>query len=277
MFTHLRKNVKFSEKRARFYWAELILALKWLHDNKVLYRDLKPENIILGSDGHIKITDFGLSKMNINKENDLTFTFWGTPEYLAPEIISQKGHDKSVDWWSLGVILYEMLSGKAPFTHKNKQKVLHDVLKAPVSITKFSEKANDLITKLLIRDPKKRLGNGERDAYEIMEHPFFESINWDELARKEVTPPYIPKVKNKMDLRHIDPMFKEEKINDTPTQKKLRYSEKEKNHFNEFTYSKDHLINDTKAENEEDDLSQIVEEPEDSFVPANSDELELNL
>ena len=134
MFTHLRKKVKFPEKRARFYCAELVLALKGLHDNNVLYRDLKPENIIVGSDGHIKITDFGLSKMNIGKENDLTYTFWGTPEYLAPEIIEQKGHDKSVDWWSLGTILYEMLNGKPPFFDRNKRTVLKNVLNAKIEM-----------------------------------------------------------------------------------------------------------------------------------------------
>lgn len=111
-----------------------MLALKCLHDNKVLYRDLKPENIILGNDGHIKITDFGLSKMNIGKENDLTYTFCGTPEYLAPEIIEQKGHDKSVDWWSLGTIMYEMLNGKPPFFDRNKRTVLKNVLNAKIEM-----------------------------------------------------------------------------------------------------------------------------------------------
>jgi len=132
MFTHIRKKIRFPEKRARFYWAELVLALKWLHDKGILYRDLKPENILLGNDGHIKITDFGLSKMNLGGENDQTFRFWGTPEYLAPEIIGQKGHDKTVDWWSLGAILYEMLSGRPPFFNKNKRQVLQDILYAPI-------------------------------------------------------------------------------------------------------------------------------------------------
>lgn len=166
--------------------------------------------------------------------------------------------------------------GKAPFTNKNKQKVLKDVLKAPLPPNNLSKTANDLIEKLLVRDPKKRLGFGERDALDIMEHPFFEEIDWEKLALREVVPPFIPKVKKQDDLRHIDPLFKNEKVEDTPVEKKLRLSEKEKNHFNEFTYSRDLLINETKLE-PEGNLSQIVEEIEDSFDPANSEELELNL
>jgi serine/threonine protein kinase len=266
MFTHLRKNIKFSEKRARFYAAEMVLALKDLHDNKILYRDLKPENVILGSDGHIKITDFGLSKMNINKVNDLTFTFWGTPEYLAPEIIGQKGHDKSVDWWSLGTILYEMLAGRAPFANKNKQKVLRDVLKAPVLMKKsFSPKARDLLQKLLERDPKKRLGYGIKDAEELMEHPFFESIDWEKLKVHDVKPPYIPKVKKVDDLRHIDPLFKEEKVQDTPAQNQLSIGKKMVNHFDEFTYNKDHILVESKTQDvnsDNDNLSKILEDEE---------------
>lgn len=176
---------------------------------------------------------------------------------MAPEIISQKGHDKSVDWWSLGVILYEMLSGKAPFAHKNKQKVLNDVLKAPLPPFKFSENANDLLRRLLRRDPKKRIGHGEDGAEEIMNHPFFDSVDWEKLASREATPPYVPKVKKEDDLRHIDPMFKEEKLEDTPAEKKLRLSEKEKNHFNEFTYSKDTVINSMEITEEGDSLSKL--------------------
>ena len=175
------------------------------------------------------------------------------------------------------MILYEMLSGRAPFAHKNKQKVLNDVLKAPMPPFKFSENANDLLRRLLIRDPKKRIGYGDKDAEEIMLHPFFEQIDWEKLAQRNATPPYIPKVKKQDDLRHIDPMFKEEKIEDTPADKKLRLSEKEMNHFNEFTYSKDTVINSMEIEQDDDGLSQIIEEREDSFVPTNSEQLELNI
>lgn len=128
----------------------------------------------------------------------------------------------------------------------------------------FSDSARDLLTKLLERDPKKRIGHGEKDAFDIMEHPFFDSIDWDKLAKREVKPPYVPKVKRIDDLRHIDPLFKEEKVEDTPAISGLRLSQKEKNHFQEFTYSKEGHINQTAEYNsdEDDDLSQIIEDDE---------------
>lgn len=156
-----------------------------------------------------------------------------------------------------------MLVGRSPFTNKNKHKVLKDVLEAPILMKKsFSEEARDLLTKLLERDPKRRLGHSDRDALDIMEHPFFSSIDWDKLAVKDFKPPYIPKVKRIDDLRHIDPLFKEEKVEDTPTAGGLRLSEKERNHFKEFTYCKDGQFTQDVQYNSDDDndLSQILEE-----------------
>jgi serine/threonine protein kinase len=128
LFWHLRKDMKFSEKRARFYAAEIVCAIETLHANGIIYRDLKPENIILDSTGNLKITDFGLSKQGLGNDtqeaNAKTYSFCGTPEYLAPEIITGQGHDKAVDWWSLGALIYEMLSGRPPHYSKNRKQMM---------------------------------------------------------------------------------------------------------------------------------------------------------
>ena len=121
LFFHLRKEMKFNEDRTRFYAAEILLALECLHSNGIIYRDLKPENVILDSEGHIKLTDFGLSKLQITGDK-MAYTFCGTPEYLAPEIVKGVGHNQAVDYWSLGLMIYEMLSGINPFKLKNKNK-----------------------------------------------------------------------------------------------------------------------------------------------------------
>jgi len=127
LFFHLKKSYKFSEKRARFFIAELILGIEFLHQNGCVYRDLKPENVLLDEKGHIKLADFGLSKTGI-EEGQKTNTFCGTPEYIAPEILIRAGHDKSVDWWSLGSLLYEMLSGAPPHYSKNKKLMFKNIL-----------------------------------------------------------------------------------------------------------------------------------------------------
>ncbi|KIY72422.1 Pkinase-domain-containing protein [Cylindrobasidium torrendii FP15055 ss-10] len=206
LFHHLQKEQRFSEERSRFYSAELLLALEHLHQLDVVYRDLKPENILLDFTGHIALCDFGLCKLNM-KENDKTNTFCGTPEYLAPEILNGQGYNKTIDWWTLGVLLFEMLSGLPPFydevTDKMYEKILHDPLTFGPDI---SPEARNILTNLLNRDPAKRLGvNG---AQEIKEDPFFKNhVDFGMLAQKKIVPPFKPSVTSPVDVSNFDTVF----------------------------------------------------------------------
>lgn len=194
LFQYLRKEGAFSEERARFYIIEVIIALHYLHEQNCIYRDLKPENILLDKTGHIKLTDFGLSKILIDKEQK-AYTICGTPAYLAPEILTEEGYDQAVDWWSLGVVLYELLSGNTPFDFSVYPKISVDVYKSPILLhSYFSKNARDLIKKLLNFTPSKRIR-----FKEIIKHPFFKGVNWDDYLNLKIVPPFIPSIKNEKD------------------------------------------------------------------------------
>ena len=211
IFYHLRKEGCFSEDRTKLYICELILALENLHNKGIIYRDLKPENILLDRDGHLKITDFGLSKiLPDEKSNERTYTICGTPEYLAPEILGGKGYDKSVDWWSLGTVLYEMLVGFSPFK-ENKRKLDMSVYSKPILKHKnISETAYSLIQDLLQLDPSKRLGSSVEDSEEIKSHKFFEGVNWTAVLEKTIKPKFKPYLTDEDDLSNFDRMFTDE-------------------------------------------------------------------
>lgn len=196
LFFHLGRLGKFSESRSRFYTAEIILALKYIHSLGIVYRDLKPENILLDVHGHLRLTDFGLSKEGVRDCSSGCRTFCGTPEYLAPEILERKGYGRAVDWWSLGALLFEMLTGLPPFYCSDKQKlfekVRHSELDYPSDTVKPAAKS--LLQGLLTKDPLKRLGSGPEDAEELQCHEFFTpNIDWNLLLKGEVTPPWVPK------------------------------------------------------------------------------------
>ncbi|KAF8442929.1 kinase-like domain-containing protein [Boletus edulis BED1] len=206
LFHHLQREQRFNEERSRFYSAELLLALEHLHELDVVYRDLKPENILLDYTGHIALCDFGLCKLNM-KDSDTTNTFCGTPEYLAPEILNGQGYNKVIDWWTLGVLLYEMLSGLPPFydevTDKMYQKILTDPL---VFGPEFRSEARNILTSLLDRDPTRRLGVS--GAEEIKKHPFFEKhIDFKKLVQKKIQPPFKPSVASPVDVSNFDTVF----------------------------------------------------------------------
>lgn len=188
LFTQLKRKSRFNEQTASFFAAEVVLALQYLHDKMgVLYRDLKPENILLGGDGHIRITDFGLAKASRKRQ----YSFCGTPEYIAPEILMKSGHSFNVDWWCLGCLIYEMLVGHPPFQNNNKAILYDEILnRNPHMPSYLSQKAIDIIMRLLDKNPNERLGcNG---VEEIKEHPFFENIRWDQMILKKVRPPFLP-------------------------------------------------------------------------------------
>jgi len=209
LFHHLQQEQRFNEERSRFYAGELLLALEHLHELDVVYRDLKPENILLDYTGHIALCDFGLCKLNM-KDNDTTNTFCGTPEYLAPEVLNGSRYNRTIDWWTLGVLLYEMLSGLPPFYDETPdvmyQKILHNPL---VFSDVVGTEARSILTGLLSRDPTKRLGvNG---AEEIKRHPFFlKHIDFKKLLRKKIQPPFKPKVASAVDVSNFDTVFTSE-------------------------------------------------------------------
>ena len=208
LFWHLQKEGRFNETRAKFYIAELILAIQHLHENDIVYRDLKPENILLDANGHIALCDFGLSKANLTK-NDTTNTFCGTTEYLAPEVLlDETGYGKMVDFWSLGVLVFEMCCGWSPFYAEDTQQMYKNIAFGKVRFPKdtLSSDGRNFVKGLLNRNPKHRLG-ARKDAEELKEHPFFKDIDWDALTKKLITPPFRPRLKSDTDVSYFDPEF----------------------------------------------------------------------
>ncbi|GAA5918735.1 hypothetical protein JCM1841_006269 [Sporobolomyces salmonicolor] len=209
LFHHLQREGRFNEERSRFYAAELLCALEHLHQFNVIYRDLKPENILIDYVGHIALCDFGLCKLNMT-ESETTNTFCGTPEYLAPELLLGHGYQKTVDWWTLGVLLYEMLAGLPPFYSENTNEMYQKILTDPLRFgDEFNADARSLLTGLLTRDPQQRLG--VTGAESIKTHPFFaKHIDFKKLMQKEIKPPFKPSVESAADTSNFDTEFTSE-------------------------------------------------------------------
>ncbi|XP_076003078.1 ribosomal protein S6 kinase alpha-2 [Genypterus blacodes] len=216
LFTRLSKEVMFTEEDVKFYLAELALALDHLHSLGIIYRDLKPENILMDEDGHIKITDFGLSKEAIDHDKR-AYSFCGTIEYMAPEVVNRRGHTQSADWWSFGVLMFEMLTGSLPFQGKDRKETMALILKAKLGMPQFlSPEVQSLLRALFKRNPANRLGAGPEGVEEIKRHRFFSSIDWNRLYRKEMRPPFKPTVGRPEDTFHFDPEFTSRTPTDSP-------------------------------------------------------------
>ncbi|KAM9852105.1 serine/threonine-protein kinase Sgk2b [Aulostomus maculatus] len=211
LFYHLQREGSFPEPRAAFYTAEMAMALGYLHSLNIVYRDLKPENILLDREGHVMLTDFGLCKEDV-AIGGIMQTFCGTPEYLAPEVLQGHTYSPVVDWWSLGIVVFEMLYGLPPFYSHSKAEMFENILHAPLRLRSgISPAACSLLQGLLERNVSKRLGQS-RDLLELQEHPFFASINWDDLLAKKVTPPFSPNVSGPWDISYIDPEFTQQPL-----------------------------------------------------------------
>merc|ERR1719511_76534 len=223
---HMQRQRRLPEEHARFYSAEICLALNYLHERGIIYRDLKLDNVLLDHEGHIKLTDYGMCKEGI-RPGDTTSTFCGTPNYIAPEILRAEDYSFSVDWWALGVLLYEMLAGRSPFDivgatdnpDQNTedylfQAILEETIRIPRSL---SVKAASILKGFLNKNPADRLGCHRDSGFgEIMNHPFFKTIEWAMLEQKQIPPPYRPRLENERDLANFPPEFTDEPVQLTP-------------------------------------------------------------
>ena len=253
LFFHLRKNSGYKEKAVRFYMCQILLALEYMHNNNYIYRDLKPENILIDKEGNIKLTDFGLSKI-MPKEEKTTYTMCGTAEYLAPEILFGKGYDKTCDWFSFGVVLFEMFCGYHPFKPKGQRIDPKIYLRKTFIPEKVPKTPRDLIEKLFVSNPKKRLGY--RGADEVKQHPFFKGVDFDKVLRKEYKPPFVPKLNDDLDLRYFDESFTELRVDSEKNDDKDEEDEKDDFKFEGFSYQP----KDENLKNEENDENLVVNE-----------------
>ncbi|CAB3223300.1 unnamed protein product [Arctia plantaginis] len=236
LFFHLSRERSFSEERTRFYGAEIVSALGYLHANGIIYRDLKLENLLLDKDGHIKIADFGLCKVNITYGRT-TKTFCGTPEYLAPEVLEDTDYGPAVDWWGVGVVMYEMACGRLPFYNRDHEVLFSLILSEEVRFPRaLSVACRGLLAGLLTKEPANRLGAGPDDALEIMNHPFFASINWADLVAKKIPPLFKPQVESETDTRYFDSEFTGESVELTPPDNDSSLARIQEEQFPQFSY-----------------------------------------
>ncbi|XP_040918157.1 serine/threonine-protein kinase N1b isoform X2 [Toxotes jaculatrix] len=238
LMMHIHADV-FSEPRAVFYSACVVLGLQFLHDHKIVYRDLKLDNLLLDTEGFVKIADFGLCKEGMGY-GDRTSTFCGTPEFLAPEVLTDTSYTRAVDWWGLGVLIYEMLVGESPFPGDDEEEVFDSIVNDEVRYPRFlSTEAIGIMRRLLRRNPERRLGSGEKDAEDVKKQPFFRGMDWEALLQRKVLPPFVPTIAGKEDVSNFDTEFTAEAPALTPPRERRTLSRKEQDYFKDFDYVSD--------------------------------------
>jgi serine/threonine protein kinase len=241
--THVRNNKRFPDDLAKFYASEILLALEYLHSQKIIYRDLKLENVLLDFDGHVKLADYGISKINIGY-GDLTNTFCGTENYMAIEILEGRKYGLAVDWWAFGCLLYVMLTGFYPFAGNDFDEILISIRMNKIRFPpKMNSSAISLIQGLLVKNPVQRLGSGASGADEIRRHAYFSNVDWNAVLKKEVTPPFAPEILNVEDVSNFDSEFTVE----TPLLTRLseRYNVADES-LNSFDFVSDWVVDERK-------------------------------
>lgn len=203
IFSYLRRARRFNEPTSRFYAAEIVLIIEFLHDYQgIAYRDLKPENILLDSEGHLKLVDFGFAKQLFDHE---TYTLCGTPEYLAPEVIHNSGHGLAVDWWALGILIFEFIVGQPPFWDENPMRIYEQIVEGRLRFPpNMPSDARDIVTALCKTNPSERLGHISGGSQRVKNHPFFAEINWDDLYNRRMKGPIIPRVDHPADSGNFE-------------------------------------------------------------------------
>lgn len=238
LMMHIHADV-FTEPRAVFYAACVVLGLQYLHENNIIYRDLKLDNLLLDTEGYVKIADFGLCKEGMGW-GDRTGTFCGTPEFLAPEVLTETSYTRAVDWWGLGVLIFEMLVGESPFPGEDEGEVFDSIVNDEVRYPRtLSLEAIALMRRLLRKNPERRLGSSERDAEDVKKQAFFRNVNWEQLLLRKVKPPFVPTINNLEDVSNFDSEFTSEAAVLTPPKEPRPLSIADHKLFHDFTYMAD--------------------------------------
>ncbi|XP_046979106.1 serine/threonine-protein kinase N [Vanessa cardui] len=238
LMMHIHADV-FTEPRAVFYAACVVLGLQYLHENNIIYRDLKLDNLLLDTDGYVKIADFGLCKEGMGW-GDRTGTFCGTPEFLAPEVLTETSYTRAVDWWGLGVLIFEMLVGESPFPGEDEGEVFDSIVNDEVRYPRtLSLESIALMRRLLRKNPERRLGSSERDAEDVKKQAFFRNVDWEQLLLRKVKPPFVPTINNLEDVSNFDSEFTSEAAVLTPPKEPRPLSNADHKLFTDFTYMAD--------------------------------------